>query len=292
MLPWHRISDPLDCPSDECLHRVRREIIELCREGPTRGHYVQPLEEDMTKMHCIVSGPAGTPYEGTFLHLLVCYPPTYPALPPRIVNVTAESGTLTLHPSLPSSGLVKLNILKESGAGSWTASSSVKDVLVALQQELKSETTQANYERIRYLKETTVHEAIRVGVCENVEAWYGKATEIPKTLRQKVGLAFVSRFFFYIESLTFQAQLDGREMNPSLGGPAVFSFKGLLRRVLKLTKKSRQYCSRKVSSSRGSVFTPSGSLQKEIGLTPLRLCGRVHFSKCAVNHRRLGIPTN
>ncbi|KAH7956935.1 hypothetical protein HPB52_013626 [Rhipicephalus sanguineus] len=209
-VPWHIIEDQ----EDTFLQRPDR----VCRPG-ARGIFVTPVEANFTRVHCVVLGPAQTPFEKGFWHVLVKFPADYPSSPPRLLNLTTDAGNVCLHPRLPGSGRVDLKILKTSGQdGAWSPPKTPKDVLCALRYELtKTESSRHGTREQRRLFDTIRHETVRVAVCGNMEAWLGNAPNIPQQLRVRVCAAFFAHHEWYVTKMQKNVHLDGQKMSTSLG---------------------------------------------------------------------------
>ncbi|KAL3218873.1 hypothetical protein MRX96_050601 [Rhipicephalus microplus] len=65
--------DPLifahEQPSEQCTVRVKRDLAEF-NANPPPGIFVAAEENNISKVHAIIVGPVGTPYEGGLLPVL------------------------------------------------------------------------------------------------------------------------------------------------------------------------------------------------------------------------------
>lgn len=50
---------------------------------PTLGISAQPLKDNLMKWHANITGPEGSPYEATILHIEITFPKDYPNTPPQ-----------------------------------------------------------------------------------------------------------------------------------------------------------------------------------------------------------------
>ena len=57
-------------------------------------------ENDITKVHALVAGPHGTPYQGGFFLFLLRFPADYPARPPRVRLLSTHNGQVRFNPNL------------------------------------------------------------------------------------------------------------------------------------------------------------------------------------------------
>ena len=55
---------------------------------PSLGISAQPLKGYLMKWHANITGPEGSPYEGTILHLEITYPKDYPNNAPTFTQLT------------------------------------------------------------------------------------------------------------------------------------------------------------------------------------------------------------
>ncbi|KAH8027769.1 hypothetical protein HPB51_009436 [Rhipicephalus microplus] len=99
------------------LQRITNDITDVI-ENPPAGIYAAPHEDDIDRVHALVVGNAGTPYEGGFFHFLIQCPPEYPVSPPRVRLMNTDGDRITFHPYLHETGRVLLDML---GNGSTTA---------------------------------------------------------------------------------------------------------------------------------------------------------------------------
>uniref|UniRef100_A0A5B6ZH44 E2 ubiquitin-conjugating enzyme n=1 Tax=Davidia involucrata TaxID=16924 RepID=A0A5B6ZH44_DAVIN len=96
--------------------------------------YVRVCEARMDLLRAVIVGPAGTPYHDGLFVFDVCFPPTYPDIPPMVYYY---SGGLRLNPNLYNCGKVCLSLLN-----TWTGkkdemwmpkTSTMLQVLVSIQ---------------------------------------------------------------------------------------------------------------------------------------------------------------
>lgn len=113
--------------------RLAREISHL-QSNPIDGISTRPLSaSDMSQLQAKIAGPPNTPFEsGTFL-LQINIPFQYPIEPPRVRFLTP-----IFHPNVSSSGDICLDILQVPPSGSWTSSSGLREILLAVRSMLLS----------------------------------------------------------------------------------------------------------------------------------------------------------
>mmetsp|Transcript_18999 Transcript_18999/g.31819 ORF Transcript_18999/g.31819 Transcript_18999/m.31819 type:complete len:209 (+) Transcript_18999:97-723(+) len=73
--------------SKACLTRLQKEYQRLSRE-PVENIVAEPRPNNILEWHFVISGPAGTPYEGGQYHGKLIFPSEYPYKPPAIMMLT------------------------------------------------------------------------------------------------------------------------------------------------------------------------------------------------------------
>ncbi|KAL3180479.1 hypothetical protein MRX96_009034 [Rhipicephalus microplus] len=120
-------------PSFQCLHQVRRDVKEIYALL-IPGVIIVPDERDVTRIHGLLLGPAGTPYEGGFFRFVLKCPPDFPAKPPLVKLLTTDKGRVRFAPSLNEDGMICLSLLGTWSGPVWNSSEhSLRTVLIALQ---------------------------------------------------------------------------------------------------------------------------------------------------------------
>ena len=123
-----------------CLKRLASELADLPAALPlsqSAAVYVCVGESDLTRWRVAITGPEGTPYAfGAFI-FDIHFPGTYPAVPPKVKNLTTGGGTVRFNPNLYNDGKVCLSLLGTwSGPGWDPAVSSALQVLVSIQSAI------------------------------------------------------------------------------------------------------------------------------------------------------------
>ncbi|XP_037268615.2 ubiquitin-conjugating enzyme E2 Z [Rhipicephalus microplus] len=239
------IEDGKEEPTEECVLTVLRHIAEL-NDHRFHGVFVEPEDDDVTKIHALVLGSVGTPYEGGFFHFVLRCPSDYPARPPLVRLMTTDSGRVRFHPSIYENGKVCLPLLDADTTGpTWTQDHSIANVVSAIRWMLSDENpveegsafgvlpTVGTWLRRDICYNTVLqHETIRVAVCDAVEDCLRGSSSCPNSLR-KVILEYFPQFYCQYEKVVGERlSMTGSFMNDALhGGIAVYQYKTLLERL-------------------------------------------------------------
>ncbi|KAL1444962.1 hypothetical protein MTO96_045281, partial [Rhipicephalus appendiculatus] len=119
-------------PSPQCLLRVKKDIADFNAKPPV-GLFIAPEEDDVTKIHALVVGPSGTPYEGGFFQFYMKFPSAYPISPPRVRIMTTDAGRVGFNPNLYACGKVCLSILGTWSGPAWSPAQGLESVLISIQ---------------------------------------------------------------------------------------------------------------------------------------------------------------
>ncbi|KAH7957441.1 ubiquitin-conjugating enzyme E2 Z [Rhipicephalus sanguineus] len=235
-------------PTEKCLSTVVRQIADL-EENRPRGVFVEPEDDDVTKIHALILGPAGTPYEGGFFHFVLKCPSDYPSRPPLVRLMTTDSGRVRFHPSLYENGKVCLALLGTDTVGpAWTRYHSIGSVLTIIRSLLDKENPIAEGSAFGVLPAVgtwlnsgicynTVlqHETVRVAVCDAVEDCLKGTSPCPDTLRNEVLKQFRKLYGQYEKVVKERLPLTGSFMNDAFdGGVAMYQYETLLARLQEL----------------------------------------------------------
>ncbi|CAE7515002.1 UBE2Z [Symbiodinium pilosum] len=118
------------------LRRLQRDLKTIQGDCGSSTVCVSPRGDDLSSLDALVIGPPDTPYDGALLHFQIQVSGSYPMNPPEVRFLTTESGKLRIHPQLYADGKVCLSILGTWHGPRWTASSSIRTVLLSIQSLL------------------------------------------------------------------------------------------------------------------------------------------------------------
>ncbi|KAH7960796.1 hypothetical protein HPB49_023402 [Dermacentor silvarum] len=248
---WDPISYEHEEPTDECRRRVGCDIreIEFYR---VPGVFISAEENDITKIHALILGPPGTPYEGGFFHFLMKCPPDYPNSPPRVRLMTTGAGRVRFGPSFCENGKVCLGLLGTSSAGpTWSSGQCLGSVLLSIKSLLTTENPVAQGTALRVLpalgrwlsgkicyNAVLQHETIRVAVCDAVEDCLRGTSACPPPLRDVILKHFPQFYGEYEKAVKNRLHLTGSHMNDSNeGGVPTYQFDTLLERLVELRER-------------------------------------------------------
>ncbi|XP_078373848.1 ubiquitin-conjugating enzyme E2 Z-like isoform X2 [Oculina patagonica] len=174
--PWQAMKHPTATFSALCLFRIKRDITSMYKEPPP-GLYIAADENDISKVHALVIGPRGTPYEGGFFYFLICFTPEYPIKPPKVIFMTTGNGRVRFNPNLYKDGKVCLSILGTWSGPAWSPAQTLSSLLISIQSLLNEKPyhNEPGYEResrkddCKRYNECIRHENLRVAVCDMLE---------------------------------------------------------------------------------------------------------------------------
>ncbi|KAH6934644.1 hypothetical protein HPB50_026261 [Hyalomma asiaticum] len=238
-------------PTEECLLTVLRHVAEL-NDYRCRGVFAEPENDNVTKIHVLILGPVGTPYEGGFFHFVLQCPPDYPSRPPLVRLMTTDSGRVRFNPSIYENGKVCMAVLgTDTTESTWTRNHSIGDVVAAIRGLLENENPIAEgsafgvipavgtwlNKGIRY-NAVLQHETIRVAVCDMVEDCLGGSSSFPDTLKDVVLKQFPQFYGQYEKVVRERLPMTGAAMNDaSYGGVVTFQYETLLARLRDLRER-------------------------------------------------------
>lgn len=231
-------------PSTPSLHRFMRDIKDIKNE-PLPGIHVSSCEDDLSKLHVIVVGPSGTPYEGGFFHFFVKCSQSYPMRPPLVRLLTTDAGRVRFNPNLYACGKVCLSILGTQTGPAWNPVQTISSVLLSIQSLFKEEPycnepqlAEAFLNDSAGYKQRLQHETIRVAVCDAVEACMQDNSPCPQDLAAVVISTFADSYDKYEDKVKSLLHLTGTKMEKCFVGPnleeATFQYETLLRRLMEL----------------------------------------------------------
>ncbi|KAH7945713.1 hypothetical protein HPB49_014431 [Dermacentor silvarum] len=238
-------------PSPLCLLRTKRDLADL-EAKPIPGVFLSPEEKDVTKIHVLMVGPAGTPYEGGFFHLFIECGGDYPMQAPSVRLLTTDAGRVQFHPHIYSNGRILLG-------SSWTPVQSIGSLLASILSLLRADaysvgnlSSEAYQEAIDRYNSYVQHETLRVAVCDTVEACLQDNSAYPRGLAELIILQkFVGSYSRYKEIIEANLHLSGTEMKSFTGlVKGTFEYGTLLARLEDLLQRLK---SKYGTNSTGSV---------------------------------------
>jgi ubiquitin-conjugating enzyme E2 Z len=126
-----------DSPTSSCLHRIQRDIMSL-RQEPLEGIFVVTDETKNNVCHAVIIGPSDTPYENGIFQFLLEFPDDYPNLPPKVILLTTEGGTVRFRLNVMACGTVCLSILGTWIGPGWSAVMTIGSVMMSIQSMMNS----------------------------------------------------------------------------------------------------------------------------------------------------------
>lgn len=233
--------DPLEYnhePSLQSVLRVQKDIAEF-HAGPPTGIFISPEETNITRIHVLMVGSAGTPYEGGFFQFLIRCPPDYPLNPPRMRFMTTDAGRVRFNIHLYNSGKVCVSTLGTAPGPGWSPVHGLVSVLVSVQslmgehpyfnmfQQEKQAGDSDKYD------EFVRHETLRVAVCGQVEAALKDDPSCPPAFRKRILDSFLESYDKYEDIAKSRLHLTGTEMKDacSFRSPGTFQYEALLTRL-------------------------------------------------------------
>ncbi|KAL5278575.1 UBE2S family protein [Megaselia abdita] len=108
--------------SPQTIRHVLREIQGLV-ESPLEGIKIQLNDADVTDIHAIIDGPAGTPYQNGSFRVKLSLGKDFPQTPPKAYFITK-----IFHPNVASSGEICVNTLKKD----WKPDLGIKHILLTI----------------------------------------------------------------------------------------------------------------------------------------------------------------
>ncbi|KAH6930544.1 hypothetical protein HPB50_014671 [Hyalomma asiaticum] len=227
--PWN---EDVRSPSLLCLLRTKRDLADL-EAKPIPGVSVSPVDDDVTKIHVLMIGPADTPYEGGFFHFFIECGADYPMQPPSVRLLTTDAGRVQFSQHIYCNGNIFLDPY-------WTPTQSIGSLLASIlsllqadaysQGHLPAETYQQAMSRhISYVQ----HETLRVAVCDTVEACLQGNSRYPPDMAERViPHTFLGYYNRYREIIEANLHLSGREMRTFAGShKGIFQYNVLLVRL-------------------------------------------------------------
>lgn len=245
---WDPLTYKHEEPSAQCLLRLKRDIADFCANPPP-GLFIAPEEDDVTRIHALVVGPCGTPYEGGFFQFLMKFPQEYPMGLPRVRLMTTDAGRVRFNPHLYASGKVCLSILGTWEGPAWSPAQGMESVLVSIQSMLNEEPYRdepllaselVNAGAVTRYNNFIQHETIRVAVCSMVQAALQDSPDCPEVLRKQILKLFSESYCKYERIAENNLYLTGTGMYDFLSPAGVFQYATLLTRLKGLKKMANE----------------------------------------------------
>ncbi|KAK8774347.1 hypothetical protein V5799_011122 [Amblyomma americanum] len=226
---WDPLEYEHEVPSPQCLDRVRKDIADFYAK-PLVGVFIFPEEDNITKVHALVEGPAGTPYDGGLFHFLIKFSENYPMTPPRVRIMTTDGGRVSFHSKFLVTGRVSLSLLGKYPGPEWRPTLTLEDVLIWLQSLF--------FDKLYFNDDNNFiqQETIRVAVCNTVEAALQDSPEQSQALRKHILKLFRQSYGKYLRIVSSNLHLTGRAKYTYSAEERVFRFEPLLRRLKGLKK--------------------------------------------------------
>lgn len=263
--------DPTQCPqwdlakpSELCFMRIKRDMMNIFKDPPP-GMMIVPDEEDMTKIHALVTGPFDTPYEGGFFYFLIRCPPNYPIAAPKVKLMTTSDGTVRFNPNFYKNGKVCLSLLGTWSGPSWSSALSLSSLLMSIQSLMNDKPyhNEPGYEKEKRFGASRAynliiqHETIRVAVLQNLDpasALY-KVPPLSGILRTSF-----PQFYEHYEDVCKQnLSLDGQVMADPFGEKrGTFQFQKLLDSLRSKKDELREWFAAVEEKSDDSVLSDTG----------------------------------
>nr|XP_050028542.1 ubiquitin-conjugating enzyme E2 Z-like [Dermacentor andersoni] len=206
-------------PSQQCLERVKRDLAEF-HADPAPGVFMAPDEKDMTTVHAVVVGAAGTSYEGGFFHLLIKCTNQYPMSPPLVRFMTTDGGRVTFNPHISYGGHICLSLLGTMAGPPWTPAHSLSSVAVSIQSMLDDSVgnVDGGLDALEHIMfgfwnpgnaKAMRYQTLRVAVCNTIESCLADNCPFPPSLRDQLLVSFTENYGKYEE--VAKAELAGNQ---------------------------------------------------------------------------------
>lgn len=236
--------DPLifahEQPSEQCTVRVKRDLAEF-NANPPPGIFVAAEENNISKVHAIIVGPVGTPYEGGFFQFFLKFPTDYPMSPPRVRHITTDAGRVLFNQHFYRSGEVCLSILGTTTGPTWSPVQTLSTLLVSVQSMMNEKPyfegfrTEETPGASDQYNELIRHETMRVTVCDQVEACLKETIECPSSLSSQILKLFLESYDKYEDAVSTKLHLTDRQMkDPYTRVVSKYQYETLLTRLKSL----------------------------------------------------------
>lgn len=180
-MDWDPFNDSNDAVTitPQCLRRLKGDIKSLYME-PLDGLLIEHDESNFLRIHVLLIGPVGSPYEKGFFYFILGFPGDYPFSPPKVRLMTTGGGQVRFNPNLYANGKVCLSILGTYPGPEWTATQGVRSLLLNIQAIFceKPYCNEPGFEEernkgdIQSYNDMIAHETLRVAVLGMVNNKY------------------------------------------------------------------------------------------------------------------------
>ncbi|KAH7970651.1 hypothetical protein HPB49_013112 [Dermacentor silvarum] len=219
---WDPLAYQHDQPTPQCLLRVNKDIAEFNAQPPARL-FISPEEDNVTKIHVLMVGAPGSPYEGGFFQFFVKFPPDYPLRPPRVRFLNTDEGRVRFHIHLYQCGKVCVSTLGTGGGPcDWSPAQSLSSTLVSIQSLLSNDPYYDALKQERAAGEAESynvylqHETIRVAVCDQVDAALREDAQCPPALRKVILESFLESYNKYEDTVNARLHQTGTTLKDTL----------------------------------------------------------------------------
>jgi len=233
---------PKEMFSALCIFRIQRDITNMYKEPPP-GLHIAADENDITKVHALVVGPCGTPYEGGFFYFLISFTPDYPIKPPKVRLMTTGGGRVRFNPNLYANGMVCLSILGTWEGPAWSPAQTLSSLLISIQSLMNEKPyhNEPGYDKRERCKgdskrynEIIQHESLRVAVCEMLEG----TQRCPPALKSKMKKLFLKYYESYCKIADVNMTSNGKKMKDPFGtNGGTFDYSSIKQRLEAIKRK-------------------------------------------------------
>lgn len=203
-------------------------------------------DQDITKIHALLTGPSETPYEGGFFLFKVDVPYDFPNCPPKVELLTTDFGRVRFNPNLYANGKVCLSILGTWSGPSWSPAQSISSVLISIQSLMNSRPycnepgfeNPTNPRDVDAYSECILHETIRVAFCDMLDEDTPTSKSLPEEFRGLIKDVAPTFFDLHEEHCKKRLRSDGQKMVDPFGlDRGFFRWATLLQRIQALRER-------------------------------------------------------
>ncbi|XP_065293953.1 ubiquitin-conjugating enzyme E2 Z-like [Dermacentor albipictus] len=244
---WDPLEYQHEVPTPQCLVRVKKDIAEFNAQPPARL-FISPDEDDITKVHVLMLGAPGSPYEGGFFQFLLKFPQDYPLRPPRVRFLNTDGGRLRFHIHLYINGKVCVSTLGTGGGlCNWSPAQSLSSTLVSIQSLLSDNPYYDAFSQEKAPGDAEAynvyiqHETLRVAVCDQVDAALREDAQCPPALRKVILESFLESYNKYEETVNARLHQTGTTLrDPLMNATKTAQYETLLTRLQSLKDESQK----------------------------------------------------